>query len=177
MFQGAKFIPHIFKVRPHPWRCLRPSWMGSWAAWCGWQPALGRGWGWVIFKVLSNPSLMSVWFNEQAGPGRVAVKTEQRLQGGNCILALPGCSALMEGSSELKPRLQKCLQVGQPTSWCQPTSRCHLGPCSHGWQCHQAAPRRSSAYWFPWLCFGHQCFLSLFSQPQQLRNARPLASD
>lgn len=42
----------------HPWRCLRPGWMGLWATWsggrrpCPWQ----RGWNQVIFKVPSSPN-------------------------------------------------------------------------------------------------------------------------
>ena len=47
---------------PCPWRCSRPSWMGSWAAWSsikwgGWQPCLWhRGWSFMILEVPSNPS-------------------------------------------------------------------------------------------------------------------------
>jgi len=35
---------------PHPWRCLRPGWMGPWAAWSSitygsWRPCLQQqGW-------------------------------------------------------------------------------------------------------------------------------------
>ena len=45
---------------PHPWRCSRPGWMGSWAAWSsikhrGWWPCLWQGdWRFMILEVPSN---------------------------------------------------------------------------------------------------------------------------
>jgi len=47
---------------PHPWRCSAPEAQGSLV---GDSPAPGRGWGWIICKVPSNPR-HSIIINKKA---------------------------------------------------------------------------------------------------------------